>query len=250
MWCVAIIQNYLNHLLGAVCDTLFPNNKLGCIPMTWTSICLLIYVSASALLDMFVSLAIMIMNIVSYMCVCQIWSQWEQYEDSQWYQVCTSSSLRSVSIRWRLPDDIAYTEWRNRSFERHASIFAQRHNIRNLHISQSQMSQSPDLVISGSQSWNLGISRLQSLAIGEGWRLHNVGWAMAHLDHKMCHMRHAMTCATNNVMGLTHTATWYLPHGMSRDTCVYMFGVRVKLDSTVCLLYPPPHDVLTFWIGW
>lgn len=72
MWCVAIIQNYLNHLLGAVCDTLFPNNKLGCIPMTWTSICLLIYVSASALLDMFVSLAIMIMNIVSYMCVCQI----------------------------------------------------------------------------------------------------------------------------------------------------------------------------------
>jgi len=187
--------------------------------------------------------------IVSYMCVCQIRSQWEQYEDSQWYQVCTSSSLRSVSIRWRVPDDIAYTEWRNRSFERHASIFAQRHNIRNLHISQSQMSQSPDLVISGSQSWNLGISRLQSLAIDEGWCLHNVGWAMAHLDHKMCHMRHAMTCATNNVMGLTHTATWYLPHGMSRDTCVYMFGVRVKLDSTVCLLYPS-HDVLTFWIGW
>ena len=79
MWCVAIIQNYLNPLLGAVCDTLFPINKLGCTPMTWTSMCLLIYVIAGALLDMFVSLAIMIMNIVSYMCVCQIWSQWEQY---------------------------------------------------------------------------------------------------------------------------------------------------------------------------
>ena len=79
MWCVAIIQTKLNPLLGAVCDTRFPVNELGCTPMTWTSMCLLIYVIAGALLDMFVSLAIMIMNIVSYMCVCQIWSQWEQY---------------------------------------------------------------------------------------------------------------------------------------------------------------------------
>ena len=82
MWCVAIIKQKLNPLSGAVCDTLFPINKLGCTPMTWTSMCLLIYVTAGALLDMFVSLVIMTscsVSVLSYMCVCQIWSQWEHY---------------------------------------------------------------------------------------------------------------------------------------------------------------------------
>ena len=119
------------------------------------------------------------------------------------------------------------------------------------------MSQSPDLAICRfrnlkiSQSWNLGISRLQ-ISDCNIWDLHwhaiGVRWCV----HKMSDVPEPWDtwitrCATWDVQWhVPHTmswvcTTWYVPHDMSRDTCVCMFGARVKLDGTACLRYSPYH---------
>ena len=81
MWCVAIIKVYLNPLSGAVWDTLFPFTNLDVVQwrghlsvysFRWLQSLCLICVSLVIMTSCSVS-------IISYMCVCQTWSQWEPY---------------------------------------------------------------------------------------------------------------------------------------------------------------------------
>lgn len=205
----------------ALCDTPFPTNKLGCTQMTWT-------------------------------CLCHLWSC---------HHVLFPLFPTCVFVRFDLSENIIKALSEITSALRHrsdppgqalrdthvpdATIFAI-YTFHNLRCRNLQISHSVDLAIS--RFHNLEISespdcksQIANLTIGVRWCAHKMS------DVPEPWYTWITRCATWDVQWhVPHTmswvcTTWYVPHDVSRDTCVCMFGGHAKLDGTACLHYSPYH---------